>query len=540
MGTYRITAIAVLLLLRAHLCHGLDVGDAAKDFALQDAGGGIVTLRSLMQGHAVTVLEFLSIYCDACQKKVPRLNSLARKYDAGRLRIIAIALANEQPEVTAAMNQWGVAYSFLADPEKSTFHLYGIHKVPRFFIIDQGGIIRYSGTADDFSGFEKTIEGLLSQTTAARKRLQPGDDAPPLKLADTSGKTREVRFADRQQMTVIGFFTAADRVNTKQADVLSRVQDAYHKAGILVYGVGTGALTSDLAAFVKAAAPRFPLLADAGGRAAGLYGITGGPEIVLIRPSGHIAARNAPQAYDDLVKMLALPEPEAQASSHEEQIMHALKQAMPDARLIAPVRLPEGTVYVGTNGEGKKTYARVVKKDILCEVCIDVEFIATLDQQGRYRSLVLVQPFEVYGKKVDATKFLQQFEGRSCREKLSAGSNADIISGATKSSLKFIEGLNETEKAFASIQADPAFDSTFKQSVCFQFQSEIELALQKYAGGHGTQAKTVDVSKLAAYCPEKKLPACPSSGIYKVTVLNGIPRIMCTVHGVDPQSTMTH
>ncbi len=184
MSKYSITAIAAFLLLQTQLCHGHDVGEAAKDFALQDAGGGIVTLRSLMQGHKVTVLEFLSIYCDACQKKVPQLNSLARKYDAGRLRIIAIALANEQPEVTAAMNQWGVAYSFLADPEKSTFHLYGIHKVPRFFVIDQGGIIRYSGTADDFSGFEKTIEGLLSQTTAARKLLQPGDDAPPLKLTD--------------------------------------------------------------------------------------------------------------------------------------------------------------------------------------------------------------------------------------------------------------------------------------------------------------------------------------------------------------------
>ncbi len=153
-----------------------------------------------------------------------------------------------------------------------------------------------------------------------------------------------------------------------------------------------------MAAFGKAAAPRFPLLADAGDGATGRYGITGGPEIVLIGSSGHIAARNAPRTYDDLVKMLALPEPEAQASSHEEQIMHALKKAMPDARLIAPVRLPEGTVYVGTDGGGKKTYARVVKKDVLCEVCTDVEFIATLDQNGLYRSLVLVQPFEVYGK----------------------------------------------------------------------------------------------------------------------------------------------
>jgi peroxiredoxin len=538
MGKYSITALALLVLLNAHLCHGLDVGDAAKDFALQDAGGSVVTLRGLMRGADVTILEFLSIYCDACQKKVPQLNDLAQKYGAGRLRIIAIALANEQPEVSAAMNQWGVTYSFLADPEKSTFHLYGIHKVPRFFILDRGGIIRYSGNADDFADFEKTIESLLSQTTA-RKPLQAGDDAPPLKLTDDRGKALELGFAGRKQMTVLGFFTASDSANKKQADLLSQVYNKYKSAGIRVCGIAAGNLKDDMAGFKKAAAPAFPLLVDTSGAAAGVYGIGAEPETALIGSTGHIAVRKAPRTYEDLVKLLTVPEPEPAAASAGQKIMEALKQAMPEARSIAPVTLPEGTMYVGTDAEGRNTYARVVKKDILCEVCTDVEFIVTLDQSGQYRSLVLVLPFEVYGKQVDATKFLHQFVGRSCREKLAAGANADIISGATKSSLKLIEGLNETEKTFAKFQADPAFDSTFKQSVCFQAQAELERALQLYQRDHKMPAAGVLVKNLASYCPDAKLPRCPSSGIYKVTVLNGIARIMCTVHGIDPQSSMT-
>jgi peroxiredoxin len=538
MGKYSITAIAALLLLHAHLCHGLDVGDAAKDFALQDAGGSVVTLRGLMRGADVSVLEFLSIYCDACQKKVPQLNNLAQKYGAGRLRIIAIALANEQPEVSAAMSQWGVTYSFLADPEKSTFHLYGIHKVPRFFIIDRDGIIRYSGNADDFSDFEKTIESLLSQTTV-RKTLQAGDAAPPLKLTDDRGKALELSFADRQQMTVLGFFTASDSANKKQADLLSQVFNKYTSAGIRVCGIAAGNLKDDMTGFKKTTALAFPLLADTSGTAAGLYGIGAEPETTLIRRTGHIAVRNAPRTYEDLVKLLAVSEPEPAAASAGQKIMDALKRAMPEARSIAPVTLPEGTIYVGTDAKGSNTYARVVKKDILCEVCTDVEFIVTLDQSGVYRSLVLVLPFEVYGKQVDAAKFLHQFVGRSCREKLAAGTNADIISGATKSSLKLIEGLNETEKTFAKFQADPAFDSTFKQSVCFQAQAELERVLQLYQRDHKMPAAGVLVKNLASYCPDAKLPRCPSSGIYKVTVLNGIARIMCTVHGIDPQSSMT-
>jgi peroxiredoxin len=429
MIKYAITAIAwIFFLVNAHLCHGLAIGDAAKDFALKDAGGGMVTLRSLMQGADATVLEFLSIYCDACKKKVPQLNGLAQKYTARRLRIVAIALANEQPEVTAAMNEWGVTYSFLADPEKSTFYLYAIHKVPRFFIIDRAGIIRYSGNADDFADFEKTIENVLAQP-AAPKTLQPGDAAPPLKSSDERSKAATTTAEEEQS-----------------------------------------------------------------------------------------------------------------AASAGQQIMEALKQAMPDARSIDPVRLPEATIYIGTDAEGKKTYARLVKKDILCEVCTDVEFIETIDPNEQYRSLVLVKPFEVYGKQVDTTKFLQQFIGRSYHQKVVAGSNADIISGATKSSLKLIEGLNETERVFADCLSDPAFDATFKQSVCFQNQAELELALHLYQREHqATAGGNIPVKNLASYCPEGKLPRCPSAGAeYRVATLNGIPRVLCTVHGMDPQSSIIH
>ena len=540
MITYRITLIACLFfVLKASCCHGLEVGDAAKDFALKDASGGMVTLRSLMQGADATALEFLSIYCDACKKKVPELNGLAKKYASGRLRIIAIALANEQPEVTSAMNEWGVTYSFLADPEKSTFYLYGIHKVPRFFIIDRAGIIRYSGNADSFPDFEKAIESVLAQKTA-QKPLQPGDDAPALSLTDDRGKALDLNFAGRQQMTVVGFFTASDSANQKQAALLSQVNDRFQNAGIRVVGIAAGNFKSNMAAFKKAAAPAFALLADTSGAAAGQYGIGAEPEIVLIGATGHITARNAPRNYDDIAKLLPAPQAASAKGSTGQQIMEALKRAMPDARFIAPVSLPEGTIYVGIDTGGKNTYARVVKKDILCEVCTDVEFIVTLDQQGRYRSLVLVLPFEVYGKQVDATKFLQQFVGRSCREKLARDVNADIISGATKSSLKLIEGLNETEKAFAKIQADPSFESTFRQSVCFQDQAELEFALHQYQREHKASTGGIPVKNLASYCPEGKLPQCPASGEYKVTMLNGIPRVLCTVHGMDPQSSMIH
>lgn len=521
--------------LTVQCCYALDVGDHSKDFALKDSGGNIVTLSSVMEGAEVTVLEFLSIYCDACKKKVPKLNELVSKYEASKVRILAVALANEQPEINAETSSWEARYPILADPDKITFHLYGIHNVPQFFIIDRSGIIRYSGNADNFKDIEKNIEKAL---TKGESLMQAGDPAPAITLPDSSNGMITIDFSRNNQNTVLGFFTADNKSHRNQAKLLSELYEKAADNKLSVYGIIAASFEGNVREFADAYCKDVPMLIDRSGSVFKQYVISNTPEIILISKSGNIKTRNAPQTYEDLIKLFDLTEPEPSQEDAEQQTMEFLKRAMPQAKTIKPISVGEETFYIGVDGKGRKSYARIVKKDILCEVCSNVEFILTLDQEGVYENFTLIKSFELYGKPIDASGFLQQFIGKSYHQPFVAGTNADIISGATKSSMKFIEGLNETEKVFTDFLDDPSFDANFRLKVCFQQQSDIELAMHLYNREH--EKPLQNISDATSYCADGRLPVCPSGGIYTIISFNNIARVMCTVHGLDPESSMIH
>jgi hypothetical protein len=217
--------------------------------------------------------------------------------------------------------------------------------------------------------------------------------------------------------------------------------------------------------------------------------------------------------------------------------MGFLRQAMPEAESIETSSISGKIIYVGNYPRGKKHYARFVEKDTLCDVCADVHFVYTLDQEGIYKNIVLVEPLELYGVPLDGTQFLQQFIGKSYHQTFSAGDNVDIITGATISSRRVIEGLNETDAIFKDYISDPAFDLSFRKEICFRHQAEIEWALHRYEREQDMAVSELDLSLLRAYFTGKAMPLCPTGGIYQLINFNNILRVMCTVHGSDPRSS---
>lgn len=524
----------ILLTLTPYPVLSLEPGDLAKDFALRDKNGDIVTFSSLKEGAQVTVLEFISIYCDVCKKKVPQLNKLLAKYDPGKVKIIAVALANAQPEVDAETSRWGIHYPLLPDPDKITLHLYGIHNVPHLYVIDGSGVIRYSSNADNMLEIETLIDSLLQGTVS---QCRPGDMASEIVLPDNDGKTIQVNFSKTNAPAVLAFFNSDNRQNRRQAQFLNDLREQTEKNPFLVYAIVSEPFDGDDEKVIKILGKNIPTLKDNGRKTFSLYCVESPPEIVIISPSGRIMKRNAPQDSAQLLKLLARPSV-IEPTNNQERIMDALRRAMPDAQSIKPMTVGDTLIYVGTFADRTKGYARVVTKDILCEVCTDISFVQVIDQEGNYRAFELIQPFESYGKTIDASPFLRQFIGKSYHQPFVANANADTISGATKSCLKFIEALNENEHIFSQFLDDPSFDATFRRSVCFLEQSELELAMILYNRDHREPLR--DIKDLAPYLPDKTLPVCPSGGTYMITIFNDIPRVICTVHGLDPQASMIH
>ena len=79
-GLLHLLLASVLMLLCPLRSAALDPGDAARDFALPDGSGRIVTLSDIRQGANLTVLEMVNMYCDTCRSMTADLNKLADTY----------------------------------------------------------------------------------------------------------------------------------------------------------------------------------------------------------------------------------------------------------------------------------------------------------------------------------------------------------------------------------------------------------------------------------------------------------------------------
>jgi hypothetical protein len=85
----------------------------------------------------------------------------------------------------------------------------------------------------------------------------------------------------------------------------------------------------------------------------------------------------------------------------------------------------------------------------------------------------------------------------------------------------------------------PPFKDEFTKEVCFLNQGELEAALERYQREHGARS-TLELRDLAPLLPQGRLPQCRAGGAYRITTFNGISRVMCTEHGLDPRSSMIH
>ena len=527
---------SVLMLLCPLRSAALDPGDAARDFALPDGSGRIVTLSEIRQGANLTVLEMVNMYCDTCRSMTADLNKLADTYRQRGVRFVAVALANTPQEVSQMNASWNMTYPVLADPDKTTMHLYTAARVPQFFIIDAGGIIRVRENFSRAKQLQKKIDALLESAPAGPVA---GDEAPAFKLDDQFGDAVAVDFALRHQNTVLGFFGADDEANRAYAGVLARQYDQFRSIGLRVFAVLPGSFTGSIRDFVSENAITFPVLIDRGQDMYRLYGVEAVPEIVVINERGRIMLREHERTADDLQALFATAAPRAQGFENAQGREAFLKSMLPGVRMFKPFSAGRETLYLGMDQDGRMLLARFVFKDIMCDVCTDVHYAYTLDAKGIIRHIALVLPFELYGTPMDASPFINQFIGRRFDEELVPGTNVDIITGATRSSTVFIEGLRETADIVQPLVHDESFSKQFKAEACFLEQAELELALNRLRA-QGRTVENLRLEDLAPLLPGGHIPVCPEGGTYFITEFQAIPRVGCSLHGLDPLATIIH
>jgi peroxiredoxin len=118
-------------------------GAPAVEYAATTLEGDTVSLASL-RGEVV-LLNLWATWCAPCRTETPYLQSLFEERAGDGFRIVGISLdtGDAADQIAAFVEEYGVTYTILHDPQMRGMELYQVLGLPATFLIDREGILRW-------------------------------------------------------------------------------------------------------------------------------------------------------------------------------------------------------------------------------------------------------------------------------------------------------------------------------------------------------------------------------------------------------------
>jgi len=135
----------LLLALLAATCPAeaaLRIGSALPSVTLPGVNGAPVRIPESVKGKVV-ILHFWQVGCSSCKLEMPAMDELYGKYRRKGLEVVAVNVGQKKEVVRTFAAEMGVTYPLLIDTDGKSAALYGVTDVPRTYVIDRNGIVRY-------------------------------------------------------------------------------------------------------------------------------------------------------------------------------------------------------------------------------------------------------------------------------------------------------------------------------------------------------------------------------------------------------------
>lgn len=116
------------------------VDHPAPDFTLTRFDTGEAISLSDLQGKPV-ILNFWATWCGPCRAEMPALQAAHERY-RDDLLIVGVDQGEERAVVEKFLDEFGISFPILLDPDMTVGHDYRILGLPTTFFIDSQGIIR--------------------------------------------------------------------------------------------------------------------------------------------------------------------------------------------------------------------------------------------------------------------------------------------------------------------------------------------------------------------------------------------------------------
>lgn len=145
----------------------LVVGDRLPEFEVSMNDGSVVRTADLLGRPSVVVL--FSVYCTDCRHELPeiqRLWDMSRQGeltgDGKALPIVLISRENTVEDITPFWEFGEYTMPYSPQPDRRIYSLFAPSRIPRIYISDPAGIIRFAHADDKLPSAESLTQEVLS------------------------------------------------------------------------------------------------------------------------------------------------------------------------------------------------------------------------------------------------------------------------------------------------------------------------------------------------------------------------------------------
>lgn len=118
------------------------IGGVLPSITLPGLKGEPVRIPESVRGKVV-ILHFWQVGCSSCKLEMPAMDGLYNQYRRRGLEVLAVNVGQKKETVRTFAAELAVSYPLLIDADGKIAALYGVTDVPRTYVIDRKGIVRY-------------------------------------------------------------------------------------------------------------------------------------------------------------------------------------------------------------------------------------------------------------------------------------------------------------------------------------------------------------------------------------------------------------
>ena len=136
----------------------LEVGDRLPDFEVVMDDGTVVTDEILSE--SVSVVMFFHTSCPDCRQVLPQMQKIYDEYASAGVRIVLISREDPKESVESFWQENGLKMPYSAQNDRKVYEKFAATRIPRVYVNEKGGIIRYVFTDDPNPSYDEICTAL--------------------------------------------------------------------------------------------------------------------------------------------------------------------------------------------------------------------------------------------------------------------------------------------------------------------------------------------------------------------------------------------